>query len=64
MELMHFLHVIVLIAQTTIESYSLSVNISNDVTKKFEELEKRISLKIQKLQKENEYLLTEINTLH
>ena len=61
---MHFLYVIVIIAQTAIKSYSLSANISNDVIKKFDELEKRISLKIQKLQKENEYLQKEINVLH
>ena len=64
MKLLPFLYVIVIIAQTAIESYSISVNISNDITKRFEELEKRLSLKIQKLQKENEYLLKEINRLH
>ena len=64
MKLLPSLYVIVIIAQTAIDSYSLSVNISNDITKKFVELEKRLSLKIQKLQKENEYLLKEINRLH
>ena len=54
----------VITVQTAIESYSLSANISNDITKKFEQLEKRISLKMQKLQKENEHLQKEINMLH
>ena len=61
---MHLLYAIVIIAKTAIESYSVAVNISNDVTKKFEELKKQISLKIQKLRKETEYLQKEINALH
>ena len=64
MKLLNFLYVLVIIAQTAIESDSLSANISNDVTKKFDELEKIILLKMQKLQKENEYLQMEIYMLH
>ena len=63
MKLLHFLNVILVTAQTIIESYSISANVSNGITKRFQELEKRLSLKMQKLQKENEYLQKEINIL-
>ena len=50
MKLLPFLYVIVIIAQTAVETYSLLTNIS-DINKRFEDLEKRVSLKMQKLQK-------------
>ena len=57
MKFLHFLYVIVTIAQVSKEGFSLSANISNDTNKNLEELKKQISLEIQKLQKE-------INVLH
>ena len=64
MKLWYSLYNIVIIGQAAIDSYSLSTNITNDVNKKFEELENRISLKIEKLQKITEYLQKEIDALH
>ena len=52
MKLLHFLYVVAIKAQTAIESYLLPGNISNNITK------------MQKLQKENEYLQKEINMLN
>ena len=57
MKFLHCLYVIVIIAKVSKESYSLSV-------KYLEQLQKEISLEIQKLQKENQNLKKEINGLH
>ena len=57
MKFLHCLYVIVIIAEVSKECYSLSA-------KNLEELKKEISLEIQKLQKENQQLKTEIKVLH
>ena len=51
----YFLYVIQITVQVSIECYSLSANINNRNNKKLEEQLKQLSLKIQKLEKENEY---------
>lgn len=51
----YFLYVIQITVQVSIECYSLSANINNSNNKKLEEQLKQLSLKIQKLEKENEY---------
>ena len=57
MKFLHCLYVVVIIAEVSKECYSLSA-------KNLEELKKEISLEIQKLQKENQQLKTEIKVLH
>ena len=57
MKFLHCLYVIVIIAEVSKECYSLSAE-------NLEELKKEISLEIQKLQKENQQLKTEIKVLH
>ena len=61
---MNLLHVIVIITQVSKECYSLSGNINNNINKMLEKQLKQLSLKIQKLEKENEYQLKEIKVLH
>ena len=61
---MNLLHVIVIITQVFKECYSLSGNINNNINKMLEKQVKQLSLKIQKLEKENEYQLKEIKVLH
>ena len=61
---MNLLHVIVIITQVSKECYSLSGNINNNINKMLEKQVKQLSLKIQKLEKENEYQLKEIKVLH
>ena len=68
MKLFHSLYIIITIAQLSKEFFSLSANIGNDTNKKLEEkleeLKKEISLELQKLRKENQYLQKEMNGLH
>ena len=64
MNSLYFLYVVVIIVQVPKLCYSLSGNINNNINKKLEEQVKQLSLKIQKLQKENEFLQKEINALH
>ena len=54
---------IIYYARLSKECYSLSANISNDLNKILVELEKQISLEIQKMQKQNQYLQKEIPVL-
>lgn len=60
---MNLLHVIVIITQVSKECYSLSGNINNNINKMLEKQLKQLSLKIQKLEKENQYLLKEMKML-
>ena len=48
------------VGQKAGECYSTSSNTRSDVNKRLELLEKQIPLKIQTLQKENEFLIKEI----
>ena len=63
MAFLHFLYAILIIAEVSKECYSLSANIRNDLNKRFEKLEKQISLELKKMQKENQYLQKEIQVL-
>ena len=63
MTLLHFLYVVLIIAQVSTECYSLSGNINNNI-KKLEEQVKQLSLKIQNLEKENKYQQKDIKVLH
>ena len=57
---LHFLHVIIIIAPVSHYSYSHNININ----KKLEEQVKQLSLKIRKLEKENEYQQKGIKLLY
>ena len=63
MNFLYFLYVIAIIAQVSRECYSLSGNMNNKINKKLVEEVKQLSLKIQKLEKENEYQQKEIEVL-
>ena len=64
MNVLYFLYVMVIIAQVSKECYSLIDNTNNNTNKKLEEQVKQLSLKIQRLEKENEYQRKIIKVLH
>ena len=55
------MHVVVIIAQVSKLCYSSSGTINSNNNKKLEEQVKQLSLKIKKLENENQYLLGEMN---
>ena len=61
MEILHFLHLIVIIAQARKECYSLPATISNDTNKKIEDYVKQAFIKIEKLEKEIQVLHQKTN---
>ena len=64
MNSLYFLYVVVIIAQVSKLCYSLSGTINSNINKRLEEQVKQLSLKIQKLEEENQYLLKEMKMLH
>ena len=64
MELLRLLFVIVNVTGKVRERYSSPNKFHTDLTKKLEEQVKQVSIKIEKLQKENEHSQKEIQELH